>query len=109
MDGLNIYHSTICGVPAVVVVTFFVAASDVLLLKLDGGVGDLTDARHSELDSSVAVDSLSEEQRPHLRLHLGEQRLDYLCDKHRVPNGGVARLHDLLHMWLGVPHFHLWR
>lgn len=91
----------------VIVVSFLVAASDVFLLELDGGVGDLADARDGELDGGVSVDGLGEEERPHLGLHLGEQRLDHLCDEHRVPDGGVARLHDLLHVGLRVSHLHL--
>lgn len=105
--GFHINFSTICGISAVVVVTFLVAAGDVLLLKLDSGVGDLTDACHGELDGGVAVDGFGEEQRSYLRLHLSEQGLDDLRDEYRVPDGGVARLHDLLHMWFGVPHLHL--
>ena len=90
-----------------VVVALLVAAGDVLLLKLDGGVGDLADAGDGELDGGVPIDGLGEEEWPHLCLHLGEQRLDHLCNEHRVPDGGVARLHDLLQVWLGVPHFYL--
>lgn len=88
-------------------VALLVAASDVLLLKLDGGVGDLADASDGKLDGSVAIDGLGEEEWPHFGLHLGEQRLYNLRDEYRVPDGGVARLHDLLHVRLGVPHFHL--
>lgn len=83
------------------------AAGDVLLLELDGGDCDLADARDGELDSSVAVDGLGEEHGTHLRLYLGEERLDHLRDEHRVPDGGVPCLHYLLHVWLRVANLHI--
>lgn len=85
------------------------AACDVLFLELDSSDGDLSDARDGELDGGVAVDGLGEEEGPHLGLHLGEEWLDHLRDEHRVPDGGVARLNHLLHVWLRVPHLHLKR